>query len=243
MQHKFLILEDKEDQLQMLSQLVREVDSSIRIYEVSNVEQAYRLAIEHTIDAFFVDIVLDTSKKGDASGVRFVKELRSMRKYITTPVIFVTSLEDPDYYAYRELKCFDYLEKPYDPKRVKENIEKLLQIPVVEKKDCFLPFHKDGILYPIRCDDIKYITSRHHMVDVHLADGTVFEAQYRPVKAILEEADCDDLFQCSKSTVVNRNFVHYVDITNRYLSIKGTAEQVSVGITFKTMVKEMFYGS
>lgn len=243
MQHKFLILEDKVDHLQMLEKLILEVDASIRVYAVSTVEEAYRIAVEHNIDGFFVDIVLDPSKKGDASGIRFVKEIRDMRKYITTPVIFITSIEDPDYFAYRELKCFDYLEKPFDSIRLKQNIEKILQIPVAEEKDRILPFHRDGILYPISCKDIKYIISKHHLLDIHLADGTVFEAQYRPVKMILEDADYSAFFQCSKSTIVNRSFVYNLDVANRYLVMKDSDERVSIGVTFKNTVKELFNGT
>lgn len=67
---------------------------------------------------FVVDIVLDIAMPNDASGIKFARDMRNLQQYKFTPIIFLTSLHDPEIYAYRELHCYGYVEKPFDPKEV-----------------------------------------------------------------------------------------------------------------------------
>ena len=126
MKKTVLIIEDDREQLNMLKQLVKEVNGNTEVYTAENVSQAYQLLMEKTIDVFLVDIMLDTSKPGDASGIRLVEKVRQVPKYFFTPVIFITSIEDQELHAYRNLNCFGYIEKPYHPAQVKEKVTKAL---------------------------------------------------------------------------------------------------------------------
>ncbi|MDO5154382.1 MAG: LytTR family DNA-binding domain-containing protein [Eubacteriales bacterium] len=240
MQRNFLILEDNSPQREMLSAYVKNISSDIRVFATDDVSQAYRFAQEQTMDCFMVDIILNVEKKGDTSGVRFVQSIRQMSKYYNTPVLFITSLEDPSSYAYRELHCFDYIEKPFDQKRIKANVEKILQIPVVRESEKTLVFRKDGILYPIPCEDILYIQCVHHVVQIHLKNQTVFEAQYRTCQEILDEADSRTLFQCNRNTIVNQQYVYNVDLVNRFITLMNQNEKISIGGTYKKKVAELF---
>lgn len=240
MRRNFLILEDDEAQLEMLCQIVMQMDSDIQVYTSMRVADACRIVQEHTIDCFLVDIILDTGKSGDTSGAKFVQFIRSMSKYYTTPVLFITSLEDPGNYAYKELHCFDYIEKPFDKERIKANIRKVLQIPVAREADKTLIFRKDGILYPIRCEEICYIQNRNHVQYIHLNNQTVFEVQYRTCQDILEEADSQELFQCSRNMIVNRKYVYNIDLVNGYITLKEDGKHLPIGITFKKKVAELF---
>lgn len=212
----------------------------IRIFATGNVSDAYRYAQEQTIDCFFIDIMINGEKKGDTSGIRFVQSIRQIQKYITTPVLFVTGLEDPGLFTYKELHCFDYIEKPFDENRIKENIEKILQIPVRQKSERTLVFRKNGILYPIRCEEIRYIQSKHHVLQIHLVNQTVFEAKYRTFQEIMDEAVSRELFQCSRDTIVNQKYIHHIDLANRYITLKDDCTTISIGMKYKKKVAELF---
>jgi len=67
---KILILEDNPVALEHLETLVREVDARNDIYAFDNIKDAYQCAMEKTIDLFLIDIILDTKKPGDASGLK-----------------------------------------------------------------------------------------------------------------------------------------------------------------------------
>ena len=72
MKKTVLVIEDDREQLNMLKQLVKEVNGNTEVYTAENVSQAYQLLMEKTIDVIRVDIMLYTSKPGDASGIRLV---------------------------------------------------------------------------------------------------------------------------------------------------------------------------
>ena len=58
-----------------------------------------------------MDIILNISVPGDVVGIKFVENVRKIKKYEFTPSIFTTSLEDADLYAYAQLHYYRYFEK------------------------------------------------------------------------------------------------------------------------------------
>ena len=224
----------------MLKKLVLEVDPSVKVYTASASGPAYEILMERTIDVFLVDIILDTSKPGDASGMRLVENVRKLEKYMFTPVVFITSLEDATKYAYTDLNCLGYIEKPFDPENVKRYVKKALSYATVREKEATLFFRKDGIIYPIKVREILYVESLNHKVYVHLKDEPVFVVAYKTCKELLEEADTDCLLQCSRSTIVNTNYVANIDPVRRYITMKRGGEKVEIGITYKKKVLREF---
>ena len=63
---------------------------------------------------------------------------------------------------------------------------------------------------------------------------------YKTIKGFLEEADSNDFLQCSRSTVINRRFVHNVDFVNRVIQFQKGIGRVDIGIMYKNQMKEMF---
>ena len=62
---------------------------------------------------------------------------------------------------------------------------------------------------------------------------------YVTLKKFLAEADSEDMIQCSRSTVVNKKFIHNVDIPNQVIQLRGGAETVEIGIMYKKSFKEL----
>ena len=150
MKKSVLIVEDSKSQLEMMKKLVLEVDERTIVYAVRDVSTAYATLLEKTIDVFIIDIILDTKKSGDTSGLRLVERIRTIPKYMFTPVVFVTSLEDTTKYAYTDLNCLSYIEKPFSPERVKQVVKKALNFSTEKEKEQTYCFRKDGILYPVK---------------------------------------------------------------------------------------------
>ena len=124
MEKHVLIVEDNKIQMEMLKKIVQEVNPGAVVYTAEDVNKAYQILLENTIDVFLVDIILDTTKPGDISGIKLVENIRGISKYLFTPVLFVTSLEDTTNYAYTDLNCLGYVEKPFNPDIVKQLIER-----------------------------------------------------------------------------------------------------------------------
>lgn len=240
MKKSVLIIEDNKIQMEMLKKLVLEVNPGVAVYTANDVGTAYQILIEKTIDVFLVDIILDTTKPGDTSGVRLVERVRTIPKYMFTPVLFVTSLEDTTNYAYTDLNCLGYVEKPFSPERVKQLVEKALYYSTSKNQDATFCFRKDGILYPVKVRDILYIESLNHVVSVHTVKAGILTIPYKPCKDLLDEVDTDCLIQCSRNTIVNKDYILNVDVPNRYITLKDVDKQIEIGITFKKKILAEF---
>jgi DNA-binding LytR/AlgR family response regulator len=243
MRKTVLIIEDHEEQARMLKALVLTAEENTEVLLADNVTCAYQLLMEKTIDVFLVDIILDTTTPGDTSGIRLVERVRQVEKYMFTPVIFVTSMEDPTMYAYTSLNCIDYIEKPFDPARVVRKVEHALHYTTEREKDITLTFKKDNVLYPVKLKEIVYMESTSHVMYIHLTNSGTLEIPYKTCRKILEEEDTAGvLVQCRKGTLVNREHVELVDATNRYLVLKENRGMVEIGGKYKKKVLVEFGG-
>lgn len=240
MKKSVLIVEDSKSQLEMIKKLVLEVDERTIVYAVRDVRTAYTTLLEKTIDVFIIDIILNIKKSGDTSGIRLVERIRTIPKYMFTPVIFVTSLEDTTNYAYTDLNCLSYIEKPFSPESVKRVVEKALNFSTEKEKEQSYCFRKDGILYPVKVKDIIYMESSNHEICIHMKKDNTLTIPYKTCKQLLSEIDAPCLIQCSRNVIINKDYVHNVDIQNRYVTFNDTNDKVLIGITFKKKVLAEF---
>jgi len=240
MNKRVMIMEDNESILQMLSEIVRAIDSKIEVFEFSSLEHAYDVALENTIDVFLVDIILDSEDRSDISGLHFIERIRAVAKYEFTPVIFITALEDPKFHAYSELHSFSYLEKPFRTEQVRRVVEKALRFPRASQKDKTLFFRKEGILYSVKCSEILYIENIKHQVHFHRVNGESFTIPYKALKQIMEEAEDSELLQCNRNMIINSEYIYSIDIINRFIMLKGIEKPINIGRTHLKKVSRLF---
>ena len=231
-----LIIEDNKIQLEALKTLVKEVDSDLVIYAVTGAPEAYKLLVERTIDVFLVDIMLSDDKPSSTEGFDLVEQARKMQRYLFTPVIFITSLDDTTGYAYKDLNCLGYVEKPFSPERVKRLVEKALCFPRLERQSNTFCFRRDGIVFPVKVEDIIYMDICNHLLSIFTVKGDVLDIPYRTLKDVLHEMDADCMMQCSRRTVVNKDYIENMDLTNRFITLRGISEKIEIGKVYKKRV-------
>ncbi|MBO5097007.1 MAG: hypothetical protein J6B96_01680 [Agathobacter sp.] len=73
---KILVLEDNPVTLEYITSLIQEIAVKNTIFACSDMKMAYQYALEKDIDLFIIDIILDTSRPGDSSGLKFVDGIR-----------------------------------------------------------------------------------------------------------------------------------------------------------------------
>ena len=217
--------------------ILKQIDPSMEIFALTELKPAYELLFKQDIGLFIVDIVLDTSIPGDTSGIRFVEEIRHLSKYEFTPVVFITSLEDVELYAYRELHCYGYVEKPFDIEETRKLLIKALRSTAKQDESKMLYFRKDGILYPVKCEDIIYAESIRHQMRFYLKNGTSLTIPSKTCRQVIQEAQGSDLIQCSRSAIINKKYIQNVDITNRVVTLIDNW-RVDLGITYKNKLLE-----
>lgn len=241
MKKSVLIIEDSAEQREMLRRLVLEIDDRAEVHTAADAATSYKILMERTIDVFLVDIILDTSRSIDTSGIRLVERIRKIPKYMFTPVLFITSLEDTTGYAYKDLNCLGYIEKPFSPDQVSGLVRKALYFSTMKERDATFCFRKDGILYPVKIREITYMESVSRMIHIHTANGDMLTVPYTTLKEILNEMDTDCMMQCSRSLVVNKDYVENIDLPNRMITLKNIPERLEIGKTFRRKIL-MEYG-
>lgn len=232
-----LIIEDKKSHMEALCKIVSDLNRNLKIYTAVDAEEAYQIAMEHHIHLFLVDIILHPEKPGDVMGLKFAREIRDVRKYMFTPLIFITSLEDPKLYSYSQLHCFGYIEKPFSEEQVRKLISKALEFPVEDDEERFVYFRKDGIVYSKCIKEIIYIENSRRKVVIH-CEKDVLEIPYKTCDEILEELDSALFIQCSRYTILNKKYIEEIDYTNRYVRLRGIQKPVEIGIIMKKRFKD-----
>lgn len=242
MKKNVLIVEDNKVSRDALAEIVKGCDSASVIYCADNGAAAYKYAMEERIDLFLVDIMLDNRVKNDVSGIIFADRIRQLDRYRFVPLIFLTSLEDYEMSAYRNLHCYEYIEKPFSFEKVKETIEAALKYPVKdERKNRYLYHRQDGILYSIDTEKLMYMESVNRRLCLYLTDEEL-EIAYKTCSSMLHELNTEEFLQCSRSVIVNRNFITYVDETNRFVCMKN-GKLLDIGRTYKkNFLKGLEYG-
>lgn len=222
----------------MIKEIIASIDLSIEILMAASSDAAYRYAMEKDVDVFIVDIVLDTKVMGDTSGIKFAECIRGMQKYMFTPVIFTTSLEDPQMYAFRELHCYGYLEKPIDVEQAKELIRKALCFENPKSSSETIYFKRDKIIYPIEVEDIIYTHNVNHEMTIHHRNGTRLRIPYKTCSQLLKEVRTDCMVQCSRNTLVNRRYIRSIDLVNRYITLVDSEQtKIEIGSSFAKKVE------
>ncbi|MCD7726604.1 MAG: LytTR family DNA-binding domain-containing protein [Clostridiales bacterium] len=227
-----LILEDNQSSLDMLVKIVGELDLDTEVRSATNLEQAHVHLIKGSIDLFLIDIILDPHYSGDVSGIKFAEYIRQQKKYEYTPVIFVTSLDDPMLYSSRDFHCYSYIEKPYDAEYVKKIVREALLMPLRPERSGSIYFRKNGLLYKKEKARIVYIENSRRGRIIHATDGEV-KLAYLPCKDILQELDSEHFIQCSRYIIINKDYIEHIDIANRYIKLKGYSQPVEIGVMYK----------
>lgn len=229
---RILILEDNLQTANVLKKIVFELGINVEIDMVTSAKEAYYCAANKSIDVFLIDIILTTAYPGDVSGIKFAQSIREIPRYYFTPLIFITALTDPQLYAYRDIHCFGYIEKPFEGRQIKSLLERaiLYKNPESESKKVYL--RKDGILYAVKLDEIVYIQVQHHKMNIYLINREI-EIPYITIKQFLLENDCSCFVQCNRYSVINIQYIENIDLVNRYIKLRGQQKLLEIGLTYK----------
>ena len=231
-----LIIEDNVYAMENVFKTIKNIPYVI-VLKAQNSEQAYKFSIEYTIDLFIVDIILNSNELGDVSGIHFVERIRRIEKYYFTPIIFTTSMEDPQLYAFAQLHCYEYFEKPYDNIKFKKCVKEALKFETVEDELEFYSFKCDGIICPIKTDDIVFFENKITNLLIHCSNGDVLSAPYKSFKKLMLELSSNKFIKCNRNIIINKNFVKTIDPVNRYIAMTDGHGTFDIG---QRMVKRVW---
>ena len=152
----------------------------------------------------------------------------------------ISSLQDPQLFAFEELNCLGYISKLFAEERLKKLLIKASYYETKRTAEKLLIFRRNRIIYPVFIRDIVYMVRENGITMVHMADGSVMDVPYISYTKILQNADDSALFLCNRGTIVNRDYVYAVDATNEYVILKDNRGMLNIGTAYRKKVMREF---
>ena len=119
--YKILLVDDEDINLQIVQ---ANLNSDYDVHATVNIQEALKLIEEHTYDAFIFDINMD-----EMDGLELCKIVKTYKKYIYTPVIFVTIIDEVEKIEKGfEYGAYDYITKPVNPQELKIRLHAHIKI-------------------------------------------------------------------------------------------------------------------
>lgn len=237
MKKRILILEDLSVSRKALVKMVAECGSDLVIYDFGDPGSALQCVMENRIDLFLIDIVLEPQKPNDFSGIAFAQSIRESSKHSSAEIVFITTLAGLEAELLRAVHCFDYIEKPISKQRVQKVVrEALSKIEGRPSEDELIFLRKDRVTYPVYAKKVIYFESRRKTLYVHTTEDLV-DIPNMSLKKVVDRIQTQELIFISKGVAINVNYIEYVDLTNRYVKMRGTEQPLSIG----ERMKEQFW--
>lgn len=239
---RVLILEDNKKSLQAITAMVKQVSAQIEVLPADSVlkAQAYLDETQQRIHAFLLDINLDAGNEDDQGGIEFARKVRRYKAYAFTPIVMITSVANLELQAYRELHCYQYILKPYQP----EDVEKLIKDVLFQAGGSVqqsITVKKDGINYKIVCSRIICIKAITRGIELTLLskngkDVETMTIPYLTIHKLKEQLPEDMFIQTHRMFVVNKEHIEAVDYVNRFIQMKHQIT-VEIGVTHRNEIK------
>lgn len=224
------IVEDDSNISDLIYQTINEIYPNIKSVVFKNAKDALNYAKVNNIDIFLLDIQLN-----DYKGTLLAKEIREIDKYKYIPIVFITALANEELYAYRELKTYSFLTKPFTKYELSETLKDVIEykkhLNPVNKK---LKIKQKLFIYEYDIKDILYIESFGKKLEIHLNKGCDIISGYS-LKSILEIIDDTSFIQCHKSYIINKNYVEKIDKSKKIIYLNNS-NKIPIGKKFEHYV-------
>lgn len=200
---KGIIIEDDERDAKALLRILKNVQPKLSCVVFSDGPEA----LEHIrSQKKWIHIVFIDRQLPGMDGFTLAEKIRECRRYILTPIVFVTGYSMGQLNAFQEYHCYSYLVKPISEETVRQRIGPLLETLGREAKPKklkrIMPFK---IGQDVKLIDAETILGLEAMGrDCYLYAGTKsYRLPRQTIDMILREIDDPYFVRCHKSFAVN----------------------------------------
>lgn len=229
-----LIVEDELIIRQQLIKTAKEINNELVIYDTDSAKEALKIANEHDIKAFFVDIQLV-----DYTGLALAKQLREIHRYQFTPIVFITGMETKELEAYREVHCYDFIIKPYTKETLKDMFIKILvnymNESIEEEAKFCLQFKEYSQL--INYDDIVYVEYSKYRIIIHTIHE-VIKYNIMPLRKFVRSLPTD-FVQIHQSYAINKKHVISVGLNSMSIAVDHVEDPLPLGKAYIHQAEEI----
>ena len=213
---KILLVEDNPDAVKRIIRYINKIFAELDVVSFPEAGDALQYAKANDISLFILDIQLE-----DYKGTSLAKQLRELPEYKYTPIIFETALAGEELSAYRDVKCYSFLVKPFgeeefaaafrDALGLSKQMNQQAKTIQIEQKQFILEYAAQDIAYS-RLSGIK--------------EDTISGYTLSGLLALLDDPA---FVQCHKSYAVNKSHIEKIDKSGRKICLKGFTDTIPVG--------------
>ncbi|MBD5463178.1 MAG: hypothetical protein HDR24_09005 [Lachnospiraceae bacterium] len=236
---KILLLEKDENELKRIGDILADLDEKVIVFPRSSVKEAYRCAVKMHIDLFIVDVTLNADSAGMPPELVFVDKMRRSKRYLATPILFITELKSTLLYTYERLNCYKFIDKPVEETGFKKVMENSLGYLDSIQEESLFYMQWNNVAYKLKKSTVVYIQMIDDKMYIHTNDNKVRCAPYISMKSMMRKLNSSDFMKCHRSTIVNLNYVKSVDIAKRTIQLKDGMARISIGVTHLRYLEEM----
>ena len=226
-----LILNSKKTEVEHIQRLIRDVTRACSIYVADNAMEAYGYAMNMNIGLFIVDAVLNYKKVTDVAGMDFVRNIRQIPSYKLVPVIFLSTLEDAEMYAYRELHCYKFFMRPVYPQELQAAIRDVIDNQTGGARGV-LTLRNQHKIYVFDKDEIAFIKSSRDKVTIMTRTDRT-ELYFYTCSELLRLLDSRNFAKCNRNTIVNVRYIYLVDPVDEWIVLKHDLGKLKLGPVIK----------
>ena len=233
-----LLVEDEPGAVALMRRYIESSSFEHKLAAFAKAAEAFSYASKNKVDLFILDIQLL-----DYRGTELARQLRSMPEYRFTPILFTTELAGEELSAYREIKCYDFLVKPFTEAEFQRTFQAALEMGAqMQAAPEILRIEQKQFLFEYEIRNILYIESFGKRLLIHTAQSGGSEVTdqisgYSLLK-LLDMVPQNRLLQCHKSFLVNPVHIYKIDKANRLLYLEGCKTAVPIGEKYQKAVFE-----
>lgn len=233
MRKQILIVDSDDRQIRRIAGVVKETavqsGNRMEIYVANTLEEAGIIIEDIDIDVLILDSVYKGMALEKYPGIMWAQKIREYEKYISLPIIFISSLSEPKMYAYREINCMGFLPRQFNGEELKRILEKAMYHSTFREGDKSICVRAQGILYPFQIKDILYVEVLNRILYIYRTNGEVLEMHHKPLRDFQAEVDSKCLIQCNKSMLINTLYVSEVNEKEGYVTLSREDVRLLVG--------------
>lgn len=231
---KIMLVEDNPAAVRRMKQYIKNIDPNLEIHAFAEAGAAYRFAQKELISLFILDIQLT-----DYKGTSLAKQIRSLPQYKYTPIIFETVLAGEELSAYRDVKCYGFLIKPFgeeefsqafcDALGMSEHMEEPSKTIRIEQKQFVLEYVLGEIVF-VEAFGKKLVI---HTNSLRLGKKQDTISGYT-LSGLLDLLGDPAFVRCHKSYLVNRKHIEKIDKANKLIFLREFDTPIPIGNKYYT---------
>ena len=233
---KVLVVEDELNIIKKIDQYIKECFSDLEVIYIKEAGKALNYAKKNEIALFIIDIQLQ-----DYKGTNLAMQLRELQEYKYTPIIFETGMVQEELFAYRDIKCYSFIVKPFEKDEFIIALKEALELSdKITNNIKTIRIEQKQFIFDYTITDIVYIESFGKKMVIHTKTNALGIKEDTisgyTLKRILDLIDDSNFIQCHKSFIVNKFYIEKIDKVNQNIKLKGFKVTIPIGNKYKNIL-------